>query len=80
MNITLVPAQIVLPAALDKMLTLAGRFGFTVIVIVFDVAGEPVAQVAFDVMMTLTMSPLFNVVVVNVVLFVPAFAPFTCHW
>jgi len=80
-NVTLVPAQIVLlGAALEAMVTLAGRFGFTVIVIVFDVAGEPVAQVAFDVMTTFTISPLFNVVVVKVALFVPAFEPFTCHW
>ena len=32
------------------MLTLAGKFGFTVIVMIFEVAGEPVTQVAFDVM------------------------------
>ena len=63
MNVTLVPAQIVLPG-LAAMLTLAGRFGFTVIVMLFDVAGEPVAQVAFDVMITFTTSPLFKVVVV----------------
>ena len=35
---------------------------FTVIVIVFDVAGLPVAQVAFEVNFTLTASPLTNVV------------------
>ena len=63
MNVTLVPAQIVLPG-LAAMLTLAGRFGFTVIVMLFDVAGEPVAQVAFDVMINFTTSPLFKVVVV----------------
>jgi len=62
-NVTLVPAQIVLPG-LAAMLTLAGRFGFTVIVMLFDVAGEPVAQVAFDVMINFTTSPLFKVVVV----------------
>ena len=63
MNVTLVPAQIVLPG-LAAMLTLAGRFGFTVIVMLFDVAGEPVAQVAFEVMINFTTSPLFKVVVV----------------
>ena len=31
--------------------TLTGRFGLTTIVIVFDVAGLPVAQVALDVSM-----------------------------
>ena len=62
-NVTLVPAQIA-PLGLAAMLTLAGRFGFTVIVMLFDVAGEPVAQVAFDVMINFTTSPLFKVVVV----------------
>jgi len=62
-NVTLVPAQIVLPG-LAAMLTLAGRFGFTVIVMLFDVAGEPVAQVAFDVITTVTIWPFVNVVVV----------------
>ena len=62
-KVTLVPEQIVVPDP-DAMLTLAGRFGFTVIVMLFDVAGEPVAQVAFDVMITFTTTPLFKVVVV----------------
>lgn len=48
MNVTEVPAQIVVPG-LAAMLTLTGRFGFTVIVRVFDVAGLPVGQVALDV-------------------------------
>ena len=79
-NVTLVPAQIVLSASLDAMLTLAGKIGFTVVVILFEVAGEPVKHgVAFEVITTLTTSPLFNVVVVNVVLFVPTFEPFTRH-
>ena len=47
-KVTLVPEHIVVPG-LAAMLTLTGRFGFTVIVRVFDVAGDPVAQVAFDV-------------------------------
>ncbi len=46
-KVTLVPEQIVVAVA--ETLTLAGRFGFTVIVTVFEVAGLPVAQVAFDV-------------------------------
>jgi len=62
-NVTLVPAQIA-PLGLAAMLTLAGRFGFTVIVMLFDVAGEPVAQVAFDVITTVTIWPFVNVVVV----------------
>jgi hypothetical protein len=62
------------------MLTLAGKFGLTVVVMLFDVAGDPVKHgVAFEVITTLTTSPLFNVVVVKVVLFVPTFDPFTRH-
>ena len=38
------------------MLMLTGRFGFTVIVTEFDVAGFPVAQVAFDVITQVTIS------------------------
>jgi hypothetical protein len=44
-----------------------------------DVAGEPVAQVAFEVITTVTICPFVNDVVVNVALFVPAFVPFTRH-
>ena len=46
-NVTLVPEQIVVAVA--EILTLAGRFGFTTIVIVFEVAGFPVIQAAFEV-------------------------------
>ena len=58
---------------------IVGR-AFTVIVMVFDVAGEPVAQVAFDVITTVTVWPFVNVVVVYVGLLVPTFAPLTFHW
>ena len=54
---------------------------FTVVVMLFDVAGEPVKHgVALEVITTVTTSPLFNVDVVYVVLFVPTFDPFTRHW
>ena len=47
----------------------------------FDVAGEPVKHgVALLVRTTVTASPLFNAVVVNVALLAPAFTPFTFHW
>ena len=60
-NVTLVPAQIVV--ALAPILTLAGKFGFTVIVILFDVAGDPVKQgVALLVNTTVTLSLLAKVV------------------
>lgn len=53
-KVTLVPAHIVVADA--AMLTLAGRFGFTVIVRRFEVAGLPVIQVALDVITQLTTS------------------------
>ncbi|MPM41749.1 hypothetical protein SDC9_88408 [bioreactor metagenome] len=47
-KVTLVPAQMLDPR-LAAILTLTGRLEFTVMFSVFDVAGLPVAQVAFDV-------------------------------
>ena len=63
------------------MLTLAGKLGFTVIVIVFDVAGEPVKQGdAVEVISTVTISPLVNVDPVKVDAVSPGtLIPFTCH-
>ena len=79
-KVTLVPAQIVVALAL--MLTLAGRFGFTVMVMLFDVAGEPVKHgVALEVIITRTTSLLERVLLVNVALFAPTtLLPFTRHW
>jgi hypothetical protein len=57
-NVTLVPEQIVVEEA--EILILAGSNGLTVIVTVFDVAGLPVAQVAFDVRTQVTVFPLTN--------------------
>ena len=67
--------------ALDPTLTLAGKFGLTVIVTVFDVAGEPVEHgLAFDVITTLTVFPFANVVEVNVAAVCPeTFVPLTFH-
>ena len=61
-NVTPVPVQIVV--ALAAMLTLTGKFGFTVIVMLLDVAGLPLVQVALDVNTQVTVLPLFKVVVV----------------
>ena len=78
-NVTLVPAQIVVADAATD--TLAGKFGLTVIVIPVDVAGDPVKHgVAFEVSCTVTTSLLFNVELVKVLLFVPALLPFTNNW
>jgi hypothetical protein len=45
-----------------------------------DVAGLPVAQVADEVITTVIMSLLENVVDVKVGLFVPTFEPLIFHW
>jgi hypothetical protein len=79
-KVTEVPAQIA-PEGTAAMLTLAGRFGLTVIVIVFDVAGLPVAQVAFDVITTVIASVLASVVDVYVTPVCPPIAiPPFIHW
>ena len=67
-------------ASLDAILTLAGRFAFTVVVIPFDVAGEPVKHgVALEVITTVTTSLFVNVLVVYVTLFVPTLFPLSFH-
>ena len=78
-NVTLVPAQIVVADAATD--TLAGRSGFTVIVIPADVAGDPVKHgLAFEVSCTVTTSLLFNVELVKVELVSPdTGVPFTDH-
>ena len=58
-NVTLVPAHILLAEA--PIETLTGRFGFTVMITVLDVAGLPVAQVSLEVSITVTWSLLTGV-------------------
>ena len=54
--------------------------GLTIMLMLFDVAGEPVKHgVALLVRTTVTASLLFSAVVVNVALLAPAFTPFTFH-
>ena len=61
------------------IVTLTGRFGFTVMVTMLEVAGLAVAQVALDVSTQLTAS-LFKGTYVNEALFVPVLIPLTFHW
>jgi hypothetical protein len=56
-----------------------GVTAVVVIVMVLEVAVAVVMQLAFDVMITVTWSPLANALVVKVGELVPAFDPFTCH-
>jgi len=50
-----------------------------VIEIMFEVAVGVVIQVAFEVMVTVTWSPLTRELAVKVEELLPAFAPLTCH-
>ena len=77
MKVTGVPRQMVVAVALIE--TDAITLVCTVIVIELDVAGEPVAQLKLDVRIHVTASASFNVELVNVLEFIPAFTPFTCH-
>jgi hypothetical protein len=54
-NVTDVPEQMVVADA--AMLTLTGRLGLTVMVMAFEVAGLPVAQVALEVSTQVTTLP-----------------------
>ena len=77
-KVTFVPEQIVV--ALAAILTLTGRFGFTVIVMVLEVAGLPVAQVALEVSTQLTTFPFDSVEFEYVAELTPTFTPFSFHW
>jgi ribosomal protein S3 len=77
-KVTCSPAQIVV--ALAEIETDAGRLGLTVIVMAFEVAGEPVKQGdALEVNTQVTISPLFRDVELKLDELVPTFAPFTFH-
>ena len=79
-NVTLVPEQVGFVPDVIAILTLAGKFGLTNMLMLLDVAGEPVKHgVALLVKTTVTASLFTKVVVVNDALLVPAFTPFTCH-
>ena len=79
-NVTLVPAHIA-PVGTAAMLTLAGKFVLTVIIIALDVAGEPVTQVAFDVITQVIISPFASDVLVYVEFVAPViFVPLFFHW
>jgi hypothetical protein len=76
-KVTVLPLQI--DVVLATIETVGVTVGFTVIFKVFDVAEVGVAQTAFEVSTTVTASLLLNVEEVKVLLFVPAFTPFTFH-
>ncbi len=45
-----------------------------------ELAGEPVTQATSEVITTVTTSAFDKDDDVNVLLFIPVFDPFTCHW
>jgi len=67
------------PAGDAAIVTLAGTAGLTDMVIAFDVAGFGDAHDILEVISTVTISPFTRVDDVKVLLFVPAFMPFTFH-
>lgn len=62
-NVTLAPGQIV-PVGFAAIETLTTKVGFTVMVMLFDVAGFPVAQVALEVSTQVITSPLASAALV----------------
>jgi len=78
-KVTEVPALEHIEVDDATILTVGVSNGFTFMVTALLVAGLPVAQVALEVITTVTTALSANVVVVNVGLLVPAFAPFTFH-
>jgi hypothetical protein len=74
--VTLPPVQIEVELA---EIETAGVTEPAVMLIALEVAVELVKQLAFEVMMTVTWSPLASELVVKVGELVPALTPFICH-
>ena len=77
MKVTLLPAQIVVEEAV--ILTEGVNKEFTVMVIVLDVAGEFVTQVAFEVISQETLSPFVSEEFEYAALLVPTLFPLSIH-
>jgi hypothetical protein len=75
-KVTLLLAQIDVD---DALIDTAGVTELAVTVIALEVAVGVVVQFAFEVMITVTWSPLASELVVNVEELIPAFTPFICH-
>ncbi len=68
------------PAGRAVILTAGARNGFTLMTIGFEFATNVVTQIELEVSMHVITSRLFNVEEEKVVLFIPTFTPFSCHW
>ena len=75
-NVTLLPEQIEVELAVMET---KGVTEPVVIVMILDIAIDVVIQLAFDVIITVTWSPLAREPVVKVEELVPALTPFICH-
>ena len=77
-NVTVVPGQILLVEG--EIVTDGVTRSLTVMVTTELVTDAGKGQAAFDVKMTVTLSPFTKEEELNVGLFVPTLFPFTCHW
>ena len=77
-KVTAVPVHTVVPG-LAAMLTLTGKFGLTVMVMVFEDAGLPVGHETLELTVQYTLAPVVSVLVVYVGLLEPTPTPFTYH-
>ena len=77
-NVTLVPAQIVLPE-FEEMLTDAVTSNVTVMCMVLEVTLAGLAQASEDVITQVTSEPLGTVLIEKVLLLVPTLLPFIFH-
>ena len=75
-NVTVLLEQIEVD---DALMDTDGVTALAVTAIALDVAVGVVVQFAFDVIITVTWSPLASELVINVEELVPAFTPFICH-
>jgi hypothetical protein len=75
-KVTLFPEQIDVD---DALIETDGVTDAVVMVITLLAAVDVVVQLALEVMLTLTWSPLDSELEVNVAELVPAFTPFICH-
>jgi hypothetical protein len=75
---TLAPAQIGIPG-LETILMVGVTNGFTIMAMLLEVTFIGLAQAAFEVKITVTISPLFNPDELKVFELIPVLTPFICH-
>ena len=78
MKVTVFPLQIFTPG-LAEIRTAADKLETTLMEMAFEVTETPVAQLSDEVIIQVTISPLFNEFALKAELSVPASAPLICH-